>query len=171
MNLTDTQKQQIAAWIRDGLQLPEVQKRIAAEFGVRPTYMEVKLLVSELEVLPKDTESPAPAAPSSTPGGSRTPGPSAPPSGTAGLGPGKGEPTPPGGPGSSEVKVEVDQFTRPGVVASGNVRFSDGKSAAWYIDDYGRLGLAPKEKGYRPSAADVHQFQQTLEEVLGRQGY
>ena len=36
--------------------------------------------------------------------------------------------------------------------------------AAWHLDQAGRLGLAPKQPGYRPSAADLQQFQAALEQ-------
>jgi hypothetical protein len=34
----------------------------------------------------------------------------------------------------------------------------------------GRLGLAAKQQGYRPSAADVQEFQQGLEAELSKLG-
>jgi hypothetical protein len=53
---------------------------------------------------------------------------------------------------------------------SGKVTFSDGNSADWYLDQTGRLGLAPKKEGYRPTAADVQAFQMALERELARAG-
>jgi hypothetical protein len=175
MNLTDTQKQQVADWIRAGAQLPEVQKRIETEFGLRPTYMEVKFLVSDLQVLPKDADLPktAPTIPVvSGPGPSTGPGMASATRRPPGLPAPEPdlEPSDSGG-GAARVAISVDKVTRPGAMASGNATFSDGKSAAWYIDQYGRLGLAPKEKGYRPPAADVQEFQMLLEQELARQGY
>jgi hypothetical protein len=70
----------------------------------------------------------------------------------------------------SGVSVSVDQLARPGAVVSGKVTFSDGKKADWYIDQTGRLGLAPQEAGYRPPAADVQQFQIALEAELSKMG-
>jgi hypothetical protein len=64
----------------------------------------------------------------------------------------------------------VDTLTKPGSLASGNVTFSDGNSAEWYLDQMGRLGLAPKTEGYRPSAADVQEFQIALEREIRRSG-
>ncbi len=62
MNLDDAQKRQVSAWIHAGLKLSEIQSRLAAELGVRLTYMEVRLLVDDLKLVPKDVEPPAPAA-------------------------------------------------------------------------------------------------------------
>jgi hypothetical protein len=71
---------------------------------------------------------------------------------------------------ASGVSVTVDQVTRPGALVSGKVNFSDGKSADWYLDQMGRLGLAPKEAGYKPSEDDLMDFQTELQTELARLG-
>ena len=65
----------------------------------------------------------------------------------------------------------MDSVVRPGAMISGNVTFSDGKSAGWYLDQMGRLGMAPMEKGYRPSPADVEEFQLALQDELAKKGF
>jgi hypothetical protein len=55
-------------------------------------------------------------------------------------------------------------------MVSGKVKFSDGKSADWSLDQMGRLGLAPAEKGYKPSPADLQDFQVSLQAELERMG-
>jgi hypothetical protein len=72
--------------------------------------------------------------------------------------------------GTSKVSVTADTVARPGTLASGNVTFSDGQSAVWYLDQMGRLGLGPKQPGYKPSAADLQSFQQALEAELSKLG-
>ena len=67
--------------------------------------------------------------------------------------------------------MAVDTVTRPGAVVSGKVTFSDGKSAEWYLDQYGRLGMLPGEKGYKPSQNDIMAFQTELQNQLARYGY
>src|SRR6266542_1781444 len=54
MNLDDRQKKAVAGWIAEGLRLSEIQSRLNSEFGVSLTYMEVRLLVDDLKLLPKD---------------------------------------------------------------------------------------------------------------------
>jgi hypothetical protein len=54
---------------------------------------------------------------------------------------------------------------------SGKVTFSDGKRAAWYLDQMGRLGVSPEEQGYRPPAGDVEEFQTQLDRELQKLGY
>jgi len=69
------------------------------------------------------------------------------------------------------VKVKVDQIAQPGAVVSGSVTFSDGNTAAWYLDQFGRLGLAPKKQGYKPPASDLQVFQTELQNELAKMGF
>ena len=39
MNLDETQKRRVAAWIDEGCKLAEIQKRLESELGLRLTYM------------------------------------------------------------------------------------------------------------------------------------
>jgi hypothetical protein len=75
------------------------------------------------------------------------------------------------GPAAGKVNVKVDQIARPGAVVSGSVTFSDGNSAAWYLDQFGRLGLAPKKQGYKPPAGDLQEFQTELQNELAKLGF
>jgi hypothetical protein len=169
--LSDTQKEAVRSWLQAGLQLPEIQKRLAAEFDLRLTYMEVKVLVSELAVLPKDLEQPKPVEIPPAPANPALP------AGARGTPPLSPRPTPPSpglpgtAPGGAVVSVTVDQIARPGALASGKARFSDGKQAGWYLDESGRLGLVAPEPGYRPPAADVPEFQAALERELAKIGF
>lgn len=161
MNLDEAQRKKVAGWIHEGLKLSDIQSRIGTEFGVRLTYMDVRFLVDDLKLVPKDIEPPKPPASalSATPA---IPAPAAHPA--APLAPTSA----PAGAGS--VAVTVDQLARPGAMVSGKVTFSDGNIAEWYIDQTGRLGLAPQVAGYRPPAADVQQFQLALEAELSKMG-
>lgn len=164
MNLEDAQKKQIAAWIAGGLKLSDIQSRLASELGIRMTYMEVRMLVDDLKLVPRDPEPSKPvelAAKAADKGVSKIPPEPAPTLG--------GQPK--GTPASSGVSVKVDQLARPGAIASGDVTFSDGQTATWYLDELGRLGLVPKQNGYRPPPADVQQFQAALETELSKLGY
>jgi len=159
MTLDDTQRKKVAAWIAEGMKLSEIQNRLASELGVRMTYMDVRLLVDDLKLTPKDIEPPKPPAPvASAPGAPQKPG---------GL---KVEKEAAPETSVRGVSVSVDQLARPGAVVSGKVTFSDGQKAEWYIDQTGRLGLAPQQTGYRPATADLQQFQAALETELSRMG-
>jgi hypothetical protein len=65
----------------------------------------------------------------------------------------------------------VDQITKPGAIVSGKVTFSDGQIAEWYLDQTGRLGVVPKQPGYKPSAPDVQEFQLALQQEVAKLGY
>lgn len=164
MNLDQAQREKVTGWIAEGLKLSEIQTRLADELGVQMTYMDVRLLVDDLKLTPKDTERPD--------------------AGTSEIGaqpadaPGRRPPEKPGsasakesGPAAEDVSVSVDQLARPGAVVSGRVTFSDGKQADWYFDQTGRLGLVPQEQGYRPSPGDLQRFQTRLETELSKMGF
>src|SRR5215472_4748397 len=65
MTLDDAQRKKVAEWIAAGLKLSEIQNRLASDLGVRMTYMDVRLLVDDLKLTPKDVErsKPAPVLP------------------------------------------------------------------------------------------------------------
>jgi hypothetical protein len=160
MLLTDEQKQQVAAWIDAGAKLSEIQDRLDKEFGVRMTYMDVRLLVDDLRLTPKETiiEPEKPAAAEADAAAPAAAAESSPP----------GDELPAGGTG--KVAVSVDQLARPGAMVSGKVTFSDGQKAEWYLDQYGRLGLVAAQQGYRPPQEDIAEFQAALDRELARMG-
>lgn len=164
MATLSTEQQAIARqWIADGMKLSDFQRRLETDFTLKLTYMEVRFLIDDLKVVPKDPEPPkAPPAAS--------PAPAAGPASAAPVEPDEVVP-PEGGPAGGDVQVTVDAVTRPNAMVSGRVRFSDGKGAAWLIDTYGRPGLVADEKGYRPSQPDLMAFQTALERELSRLGF
>ena len=168
MNLDEAQRKTVADWIAQGLKLSEIQNRLMSELGVRLTYMEVRLLVDDLKLTPKDPE---PAKPSET-GLSPSAVPSAAGARSPVIGPGAAIPKPaPTASSPGKVSISVDQLTRPGAVVSGKVTFSDGNTAAWQVDQTGRLGLIAPQPGYRPPASDVEPFQMALEAELSKLGF
>jgi hypothetical protein len=167
MTLTDSQKDQARRWLADGMKLSEFQKQLEKEFKLQMTYMEVRFLVDDLKVLPKDAEpavKPEPVPP--------VPLPVVPEVGE-GLGEGVDDAgvAPAATPNESgSVELTVDPVTRPGTIVSGRVKFSDGQMCGWYLDQRGALGLAPETKGYRPPNSDLQQFQIALERELMKLG-
>jgi hypothetical protein len=156
MNLDEVQKKKVAEWIAQGAKLSEIQNRVAAEFGLRLTYMDVRFLVDDLKLTPKDPE--PPPKPIQPVAAAPVPADAAPL--TAGAKP------PAGG-----VSISLDKITKPGALVSGQVTFSDGQPADWHLDETGRLGLASRQAGYRPSAADVQAFQTALQSELAKAGF
>lgn len=152
----EEQRQRVTAWILEGAKLSEIQNRLMSEFKLKLTYMEVRFLVDDLKLTPKDPEPPkviAPPAETKIAAEKKSP-----------L---KMESAPaPGG-----VSVSVDQIAKPGTIVSGKVTFSDGQNADWYLDQTGRLGVVPAQQGYKPSAPDVQEFQTALQSELAKMGF
>jgi hypothetical protein len=156
MKLDEAQRLPVAKWIADGAKLSEIQSRLAAEFGIKLTYMEARFLVDDLKLTPKDPEPPKVVEPPAASSPLET----------------KPVPPPPAAmPVGGKVAVTVDQITKPGAIVSGKVAFSDGQTADWYLDQTGRLGVVPKQTGYKPSAADVQDFQTALQQEVAKLGY
>jgi hypothetical protein len=163
MNLDDNQRQAVSKWISEGAKLSEIQNRLASEFGIKLTYMEARFLVDDLKLTPKDPEPPKvvapPVAPAAVDSAKLTVEKNPAPAGTLPAA------------GGGAVSVSVDQITKPGAIVSGKVTFSDGQAADWYLDQTGRLGVVPKQPGYKPSAPDVQEFQLALQQEVAKLGY
>lgn len=161
------QKQQIAAWLNAGAKPAEVQQRIEKEFAIRMTYMDVRFLIDDLKVMPKDPEpvveaKPAAEAPAEVP----------PDAEGAFAEPLDEDPALPDTlSGGGTVTVKIDELMKPGTMVSGRATFSDGKGITWDVDQYGRMRVMPDEPGYRPSQADMQDFQITLQKKLMGAGY
>lgn len=165
MQLDEAQRNKVAGWVTEGLKLSEIQSRLASELGVKLTYMEARFLVDDLKLTLKDPEPPKPIAPIGS--DAKLPADKLDASKGTALPPAPTEPALGGG----KVSVTVDQVTRPGSLVSGKVTFSDGQTADWYLDQMGRLGLAPRQPGYKPVPADIQQFQIALESEMAKLGY
>lgn len=156
MQLTDEQKITVAQWVKEGSSLSDIQKRLADEFKLKCTYIDVRFLVIDLGLdlkeqrktssIPTDLSAPPPLP---------------------GAEPAPFEPEPPAG----GVQVELDRITRPGSLVSGTAVFSDGVRAHWALDQMGRLSLGADKKDYRPSADDVQAFQLAITRELKKAGY
>jgi|ERR1043166_3535935 hypothetical protein len=154
MTLDEGQRRKVAEWIEQGLKLSEIQSKLSKEFGIGMTYMDLRFLIDDLKLRPKD---PAPPTPAPEIAAAKT---AAPATGAANA------KAPPG-----KVSLTVDSIAKPGAIVSGRVTFSDGKGGAWLIDQMGRPGLVPDQQGYRPPPEDIAEFQRQLQDELARMGY
>lgn len=160
MQLNDTQKDAVRKWIAEGCGLTEIQKRLNDEFKLAMTFLDLRFLVLDLGLTIKeqakntnaglDLAKTAPGRPSAE---AADMGPDSPDSGGAGG-----------------VAVTLDRIVKPGSVVSGTVRFSDGVSATWMLDQLGRLALDAGKPNYRPSPEDVQAFQMELRNLLQSRG-
>ncbi len=199
MPLSPEQKQAVSTWVAAGDSLADVQRKLAEQFQLSLTYMDVRFLVDDLGLELKN-RAPVKAAPEADLGGA-VPGTPARPEKKGGLldklkkavGAGGTEAADlPETPGmaedesdlvaedagdlggalpASQLKIDLDRVVRPGSVVSGTVTFSDGVTGKWALDQYGRLMLDTGKKGYQPSAGDVQTFQRELSQQLQRHGY
>jgi hypothetical protein len=141
--LSDDQKSALHAWAADGASIADLQKRLKDEFGITITYMDARFLVLDLGIELQDApkEEVKPAE----------------------LAPVKPVPT-------GVVTVTMDHLALPGALISGKVSFSDGETAIWMLDQYGRPGLDADTPGYRPSPEDIADFQKQLSELVRAKG-
>jgi hypothetical protein len=163
MKLSEEQKKQVGHWAAEGCTLHDIQSRLKSELGLSITYMEARLLLIDLgiKLVDKPREEPNPGGP-----------PAEQPevgafhdsdAGDDSQMPDETLSAPAGG----NVTVTMDQIAIPGMMISGKVTFSDGKTASWYLDQFGQLGMRSPEKGYQPPEADIPVFQRELQRVLG----
>ncbi len=156
--LSSQQSQKVSSWVAEGATLSQIQARLASEFDVHMTYMDVRFLVDDLNLSLIEKEEPKkaeePASELVEPGVPADPlQPEAQPQAQSG------------------VSVSVDTVVRPGAMVSGTATFSDGQVGEWYLDQMGQLGFNPRTPGYRPSQADVADFQVKLDAALREAGY
>jgi len=154
MQLNEEQKNKVAEWIAEGLSLSDIQHRMGTEWNVRMTYMEARMLVGDLRLLPKDPVVPVAEKPleEAVPGNT----PAAETADAAG--------------GAGSVEVTTDTLARPGAMISGRVTFSDGLTGMWHLDQYGRFNLVPPTPGYKPSEEDIQKIQPLLDRELAKAG-
>ncbi len=166
MKLSDIQIQAIRQWLEQGASISDVQKRLADEFNVSMTYMDVRFLLDDIDAQLQDAPEPEkkePVAPEATMPAQETtqadapesPSPEQTPEATA------ENASPTGG-----VQVSVSPIQRPGTIAGGEVIFSDGEKAEWFVDQMGRLSLSAKTQGYSPSQNDIMEFQSKLQAIF-----
>ena len=155
-------KKFVAQKLHEGIKLTEIQTMLVNELDCKMTFLELRLLASELEDVDwsqfdprenKPTEA-APAAPAENI-------------------PAEGdmadvlEPAPAAAEGAAgATTVELSRLSRPGALAHGTVNFASGASAEWLIDEMGRLGL-DKVSG-QPTEQDLAEFQQELRKIFER---
>lgn len=138
-------KKFLAAEIAAGKSLSDIQTLLNEKFGVRLTYMDVRIMASELEnidwtsrdpVKPEETVEDVTKVPVQKPAAD----------------------------GNGTTVVEVNQVVRAGALAEGTVQFGSGASGTWIVDQMGRLGF-DKLNG-EPTEKDIQEFQTELRKVL-----
>jgi len=166
----------IADRTREGHNLSKIQDMLA-EQGVKMTFMELRLIASEIETSfwqksepqpepAPEAEKPAQAAapaedadglPSDDAGAEQLPPDEAAPADAPAADDGKTAPR-------GRTTVTIDQLARPGFLATGGVSFGSGASGNWCLDQMGRL-MFEKLEG-KPDRQDLQEFQLELQRMF-----
>jgi len=146
--MTNEERQAIVRQLlKDGRTLSQIQDFLRHEKGDNITYMELRILLSEMpDAKLPEKEFSKPALPP-------TPAPS------AGAGDAPAAPT-------GKLSISMDQLPAPGAMLSGYARFSSGAKAHWFLDETGRLGLEPELGTGKPTPADMQEFSTELRRML-----
>lgn len=142
-DLSGEQVEAIKAWVEEGAQMADVQRRLKDDFGFSVTYMDTRFLSLDLDLqfhVEEEEESEEVPVPD--------------------------ESALPSVPAEGGVKATLDQVARPGAMVSGTVTFSDGMKGIWMIDEMGRPTVDPDQAGYTPSESDLIDFQGQLQTIL-----
>jgi hypothetical protein len=191
MNLTEEQKTIVSEWAANGAGLSEIQTRLADEFGIRLSYMDTRFLVLDLGAAIKDkVETPQKEDAKASAANAKS-SPAAAPQNDGDNEDddyqdnggeyqdddvefvddgGKGAQQEEGG-AKNGVAVDVSPITRPGFALTGSAVFSDGVKAEWGITNDGRFALEADDPAYKPSRADLREFQIKLREIISKRGY
>ena len=166
----------IADRTREGHNLSKIQDMLA-EQGVKMTFMELRLIASEIETSfwQKAEPQPEPAPEAEKPAQDAAPADEAdgfPPDepGAEQLPPDDAAPTneTPAADGEAKPRgrttVTIDQLARPGFLATGGVSFGSGASGNWCLDQMGRL-MFEKLEG-KPDRQDLQEFQLELQRMF-----
>ena len=140
---TDERKQIVRKLLTQGQTLSQIQDYLSKEKGDSITYMELRLLLSEMP----DAKLPEKEFP-------KVVLPPEPPAGAA--------PAAAGG----KLSISIDQMPSPGSMLSGYARFASGAKAHWFLDETGRLGMEPELGSGKATPADMQEFTTELRRML-----
>jgi hypothetical protein len=159
----EERKSIVGELLAKGLTLSQIQDYLHKEKKDPITYMELRLLLSEMpnaklpEKEVRKTVLPTSVTPVST--GAKTA-----PKDSAAAAAAK----PPGAGG--RLSISIDQTPVAGSMLSGYARFSSGAKAHWFLDDMGRLGIDPELGTGKPTQTDMQEFSAELRRLLQQTG-
>lgn len=176
MQLTDPQKDSVRQWAAEGASLSQIQTRLTEEFGFRLSFMDVRLLVLDLEVSIREKKRPADVPKVMPPEPAAVDDAAAEDLADEELSPEElaeleKEDAPDAPKATGGVTVDVSRLARPGFALTGDVTFSDGVKAQWGVTNRGELSLSGADPAYRPTPEDVRDFQVKLRNAVSRGGY
>lgn len=145
----EERKEIIRKLLKEGQTLSQIQDYLRNEKQDSITYMELRLLLSEMpdaklpeKEMPKVVLPPEPAADAK--GGGKAAG--------------------------GKISISVDQMPAPGSMLSGYARFASGAKGHWFLDGAGRLGMEPELGSSKPTKQDMQEFTTELRKILESAG-
>ena len=138
-------KKIVAENLNEGLTLNEIHKILSEKHSVKMTFMELRLLSSEIEDMDWSQFDPKKEEPEEDE--------------TAGTQEVSGEV-------EEGTQIEMHKVQRPGAMMSGSVVFLSGIKGQWMIDQFGSLDLALEDDTQQPTEEDMEDFQMTLRRKL-----
>jgi hypothetical protein len=148
----EERKQVVGQLLAKGHTLSQIQDHFHKEKNDPITYMELRLLLSEMpDAKLPEKELPKTLLPSAVPTAAST-------------GAEKEPPT------SAKLSISVDQVPAPGAMLSGYARFASGAKAHWLLDEMGRLGVDPELGSGKPTPQDMQEFTTELRRMLQQTG-
>ena len=156
-------EQQIAAFmtgeLAKGTGLSQLQTMVNEKFQTHLTYMEIRIIASELQI---DWNATDPKAIAAAKEKAKKEAEAKAAEAEAAAAAANGE-VPEAGAG--KCTVTVNKVNPPGILASGTVTFSGGSTADWYVDQTGRPGIS-NLKGNQPTQQEAEEFMMELQKVL-----
>ena len=138
--------------LNEGLSLSDIQKKLQNEKEVKMTFLDLRILASELEEIDWSKQKADIEAVKAEKKAEED----------------KKKEAENNENNAGKTVVEVSRLKRPGAIANGTVVFGSGAKAEWALDQTGRLGL-DKQTG-EPTQDDVQEFQTELQKLLSEGG-
>jgi hypothetical protein len=149
--MDDKIKSFVAELLNQGVSLSDIQKRLHDEMNSKMTFLDLRLLASELEEVDwTKQKADIDAAKAEEKAKEEKVK--------------EEEEKKAEGDGGGKTVVELSKLKRPGAVANGSVKFASGIKADWVLDQMGRLGLENNDG--EPNEEDIQQFQAELQKLL-----
>ena len=158
MALNTKQKQLVTTWVVAGDSLSAIQKKIIETFKISMTYMDVRFLVDDLNLMIKDAPAKKSTDLSQPVTKSESSAEETVDEAETALDPLEDDQN--AAPAAiGNAIVTVDKVTLiPGAIASGTVAFSDGVTGKWIIDNQGRPGfITLSQKTHKRSCENLVQ--------------
>ena len=142
----------VAELLNEGISLSDIQKKLQSEKNVKMTFLDLRLLASELEEIDWSKQKADIEAKKAAKKAEEE----------------KKKEEEKTADNAGKTIVEISRLKRPGALACGTVQFASGAKAEWILDQMGRLGL-DNQTG-EPTQDDIQEFQVELQRILSEGG-